>query len=134
RGNNQLRGALPHVLGATEEGVRSVKVDRTLQHDAAREWPGPDLVVRAVDQRARPRSAGADRLRSQRSRADSVEGLVGVEPFGTLQVGVPGGQTPTRPRIDGQPSAVGIESPARVVEVRAIFVRLPAVEPRSFEL
>src|SRR5437773_3187039 len=86
RGNNQLRGALPHVLGATEEGVRSVKVDRTLSHDAAREWPGPDLVVRAVDQRARPRSAGADRLRSPRCRADSVEGLVGVEPFGTLQV------------------------------------------------
>src|SRR5256712_5529006 len=72
RGNNQLRSALPHVLGATEEGVRSVKVDRTLQHDAARERPGPDLVVRAVDQGARPTPLCADRLRGQRGRSDSV--------------------------------------------------------------
>src|SRR3989442_6050150 len=55
RWKNKLRGVLPHVLGATEEGVRSVKVDRTLQHDAARERPRPNLVVRAVNQAARPR-------------------------------------------------------------------------------
>jgi hypothetical protein len=57
-----------------------------------------------------------------------------VEPFGTLQVGVPGRQTPTWPRIDGQPGAVGIEPSACVVEVGPNLVRLPAVEPRSLEL
>src|SRR5437667_220383 len=110
RGNHELCSALLHVLGATEEGVPSVQVERTLQHDAAGERPGPNLVVRAVDQGARPGPPSADRLRGQRSRSDSVERLIGVEPFGTLQVGVPGRQAPTRPRIDGQPSAVGIES------------------------
>src|SRR5207249_7222988 len=54
--------------------------------------------------------------------------------FRSLQVGVPGRQTPTWPRIDGQSGAVGIEPAARVVEVRPILVRLPAVKPGSFEL
>src|SRR6266487_3844183 len=65
----------------TEAGVRCVQIERTLQHDAAREPPGPDLVVRAVDQGARPRPLGAHRLRGQRGRSDSVERLVGVEHF-----------------------------------------------------
>src|SRR5206468_11740759 len=62
------------------------------------------------------------------------ERLVWVEPLRTLQVGVPGRQTPTGPWIHGQAGAVGIEPAASVVEVRPILVRLPAVEPGSFEL
>src|SRR5207302_351232 len=134
RGDHELLGALLHVLGAPEEGVPAIQVERTLQYDAARERPQPNLVVRTVDQAARPRPLRADGLRGQRSRADSVEGLIGMKPFGTLYVCVPGRQTPTRPWIDGQPRAVGIEPAARVVEVRPILVRLPAVEPGGFEL
>src|SRR6266540_1908960 len=132
--NHELLGALPHVLGSTEEGIRSVQIERTLHHDAAREPPTPNLVVRAVDQGARPRPPGADRLRGQRGRSDSVEGLVGVELFRASQVSVPGRHAPTRSRIHSQAGAVGIEPSACVVEVGPNLVGLPAVEPRSFEL
>src|SRR2546422_7100324 len=42
------------VLGAAEQGIRAIQVKGALHHNARREPPGPDLVIGAVDQGARP--------------------------------------------------------------------------------
>src|SRR2546425_10173132 len=134
RRNHQFLGGLAYVLGAAEQGIRAIQVKGALHHNARREPPGPDLVIGAVDQGARPGPGVAHALRSQRSGADAVKGLVRMKPFGAPQVRIPGRQAPSPSGVDDQTGAVGIEPSTGVIEVRSILVRFPAVEPGSLEL
>src|SRR5713101_6360293 len=134
RGNPEIRGALPYVLGTTKDGVLLVEVDIGLEHDAVRRLPRADRVVRPPDERARPLAVPAERLRRECGHTIPAERLVGMQDFRAVQEGVPGRDAPALPRVDGPPGAVRIESPARVVEARAMVVRLAAVEPRRLEL
>src|SRR5579859_569578 len=57
-----------------------------------------------------------------------------MEALGASQVPIPGGQAPPPTRIRGHAGAVGIKFSTGVVEVRAILVRLPSVEPGRLDL
>jgi len=76
RGNPEIRGALPYVLGATKDGILLVEVDSGLEHDAVGRLPGADRVVRPPDERARPLSMPAERLRREAMIATAAVGLI----------------------------------------------------------
>src|SRR5438445_11891201 len=63
-----------------------------------------------------------------------MERLLRVQRFGTLEVRIPGRQSPVRSGVDREARAVGIERSSGVIEIGAVFIRLAPVEHRGLEL
>src|SRR5206468_9602943 len=125
RRDYQLLDTLAHVLGATEEPVHS-QIEIAFQHEAARQGCGTDVVIRAIDERRRPRAGLPYRLGRQHTSADAMEGFGRPQLLRTLQVRVPGSDTHPRSGIHADTGAVGVQTSAAVVKVRPILVRLTA--------
>src|SRR6266540_4740075 len=72
-GKDEVLSALLDILGPAENAVRSVKIEVRFEHDAVRQPPRADRIVRAPDQRARPLSAFAEWLRRERGYSEPVQ-------------------------------------------------------------
>src|SRR2546430_5338216 len=74
-----------------------------------------DVCSSDLDQGARPGPGVAHALRSQRSGADAVKGLVRMKPLGALQVRIPGRQTPARSGIRSEEHTSELQSQSNLV-------------------